>query len=88
MLYSINHQQLTFFLVGTDELHDNLFLRWMLILRGHDLFVYTSLEEEMDEVLQHMDTTYMDVVLQCMGWPKLQWVVVFSCDTTTYILGS
>ncbi len=88
MLYSINHQQLTFFLVGTDELYDNLFLRWMLILRGHDLFVYTSLEEEMEEVLQHMDTTYMDVVLQCMGWPKLQWVVVLSCDTTTYFLGS
>ncbi len=57
MLYSINNQQLTFFLVGTDELHDNLFLRGMLILRGHDRFVYTSLEEKMDEVLQHMDTT-------------------------------
>jgi hypothetical protein len=40
-----------------------------------------------DEVLQHMDKTYMDVVLQCMDWPKLRWVVVFNCDTTTYFLG-
>ncbi len=55
---------------------------WRWCFRLHDFL------NKMDEVLQHMDITYMDVILQSMGWPQLQWVVVFSCDTTTYFLGA
>ncbi len=39
-------------------------------------------------VLQHMVVTYVDIVLKRKGWTKLQWILMFNCDTTTYFLGS